>query len=120
LILYPWGHKYESIENQKDLMVHKTMAEKMSKWNKYTPQQSSDLYIASGDTTDWAYGQHKIISFTFELDPRNQFGGGGFYPGQDVIPVVFKKNLEPALFLLEYADNPYRVLENPTVAASQN
>jgi carboxypeptidase T len=51
LILYPWGHKYEQIENQNDYLVHKTMAEKMAGWNGYTPQQSSDLYIASGDTT---------------------------------------------------------------------
>lgn len=111
LILYPWGHSYSSIENKRDLLVHETMAKKMAEWNKYTPQQSSDLYIASGDTTDWSYGVHKIISFTFELDPSGAgFGSGGFYPGADVIQPVFQKNLEPYLYLLEYADNPYRVL----------
>ncbi|PIS10698.1 MAG: carboxypeptidase [Bdellovibrio sp. CG10_big_fil_rev_8_21_14_0_10_47_8] len=111
LILYPWGHKYASIADQKDMMVHKTMAETMSKWNGYTPEQSSSLYIASGDTTDWSYGEHKIISFTFELDPANSgFGSGGFYPGAKIIQAVVKKNIEPCLYLLEYADNPYRVL----------
>lgn len=113
LILYPWGHKYESIENQKDFLVHKTMAETMARWNGYTPQQSSDLYIASGDTTDWAYGQLGVISFTFELDPKNSGfdAGKGFYPGQSFIEPVFRKNVEPALYLLEYSDNPYRVIE---------
>lgn len=112
LILYPWGHKYDGIETISDHSVHKKMAETMAQWNGYTPQQSSELYIASGDTTDWSYGVHKIISFTFELDPANNgFGGGGFYPGAGVIEPVFQKNIEPLLYLLEYSDNPYRVLD---------
>lgn len=113
LILYPWGHKYDSIETGNDLRVHETMAKKMAEWNKYTPQQASDLYIASGDTTDWSYGEHKIFSFTFELDPSANsggFGGGGFYPGAGVIQPVFNKNIEPCLYLLDYADNPYRTI----------
>lgn len=111
LILYPWGHKYDGIEIAKDQAVHKKMAEKMATWNGYAPQQSSELYIASGDTTDWSYGEHKIISFTFELDPANSgFGGGGFYPGASQIQPSFDKNIEPMLYLTEYADNPYRVL----------
>lgn len=111
LILYPWGHKYDGIDNGKDRQVHEVMAKKMAEWNKYTPQQSSDLYIASGDTTDWSYGVHKIFSFTFELDPANTgIGGGGFYPGAGAIQPAFNKNIEPCLYLLEYADNPYRVL----------
>lgn len=111
LILYPWGHSYEGIANTRDKQVHETMARKMADWNGYTPQQSSALYIASGDTTDWSYGEQKIISFTFELDPANSgWGAGGFYPGADIIPEVQRKNLEPVLYLIEYADNPYRVL----------
>ncbi len=111
LILYPWGHKYNPIETGADLQVHSVMAKKMAEWNGYTPEQSSELYIASGDTTDWSYGVHKIISFTFELDPANNgFGGGGFYPGPGVIQPVFQKNIEPFLYLIDYADNPYRVL----------
>lgn len=111
LILYPWGHKYDGIDVISDKNVHETMAKKMAQWNGYSPEQSSELYIASGDTTDWSYGVHKIISFTFELDPANTgFGGAGFYPGPDVIQPVFQKNIEPMLYLLEYADNPYRVL----------
>lgn len=111
LILYPWGHQYESISNQKDFEVHKTMAEKMAQWNGYRPMQSSGLYIASGDTTDWSYGELGIISFTFELDPSSMWSGG-FYPGQDVIPQVFRKNLEPVLYLIEKSSNPYSVLNS--------
>jgi carboxypeptidase T len=113
LILYPWGHSHDSIPDQKAFAVHEKMAKKMAEWNHYKPQQSSDLYIASGDTTDWSYGVHGIISFTFELDPANQFGTGGFYPGASVIPGVVEKNTEPLLYMLEYADDPYRVLQQP-------
>ena len=110
LILYPWGHTYDSIGVAQDKAVHETMARQMAKWNGYTPEQSSDLYIASGDTTDWSYGEHKIISFTFELDPKNIWSGG-FYPGQGKIPIVFNKNLQPCLYMMDLADNPYRVLQ---------
>lgn len=109
LILYPWGHTHSKITEPNDLKVHETMARKMATWNGYTPEQSSDLYIASGDTTDWSYGTLKIISFTFELDPKSMFQGG-FYPGQSVIPTVFNKNLQPCLYLIDLADDPYRVL----------
>ncbi|GIL16744.1 MAG: carboxypeptidase T [Oligoflexia bacterium] len=111
LILYPWGHVYNPISEAKDKAVHETMARTMAQWNRYTPQQSSELYIASGDTTDWSYGEHKIISFTFELDPADSWSGGGFYPGQGVIPGVVEKNTEPCLYLIEHSDNPYRVLD---------
>jgi carboxypeptidase T len=110
LILYPWGHTYESIADQKDLKVFETMATKMATYNNYKPQPSSDLYLVSGEATDWAYGEHKIFGFTFELDPKFAFGIGGFYPGQEKIPGIFAKNLPACLYLIEYADNPYRVL----------
>lgn len=113
LILYPWGHKYDHIEDNEDFQVHQTMARQMAKWNGYTPQQASELYIASGDTTDWSYGTHKIVSFTFELDPASQWNAGGFYPGAQVIDAVVAKNTEPVIYLIENSDNPKRVLKSP-------
>lgn len=110
LILYPWGGKYDPIADQKDRDVHITMAKKMSEWNGYKPQQTSELYIASGDTTDWSYGQHRIFSFTFELDPASGGAGQGFYPGAAIIPEAVNKNKEPVLYLIAHSDNPYRVL----------
>ncbi len=110
LILYPWGHTYDSIANARDRQAYVAMAKKMSEWNGYTPEQSSDLYITSGDTTDWAYGEHGIFAFTFELDPKSQWQGG-FYPGADVIKPVIAKNLEPVLYLIDRAENPYQDLD---------
>ncbi|MNT46782.1 Carboxypeptidase T precursor [compost metagenome] len=112
MILYPYGHIYGDIPIARDRQVHEVMAKKMATWNGYEPQKSSELYLASGDTTDWSYGELKIISFTFELDPGNSgWGSGGFYPGAGIIPEVQKKNLEPVLYMIEYADNPYRSID---------
>lgn len=108
LVLYPWGYTYSAITDLKDHQVFQTMAKTMAAWNGYTPEQSSALYITSGDTTDWAYGTHKIFAFTFELDPADAWGVDGFYPGQAAIPVVFQKNLKPCLYMIDLADNPYR------------
>ncbi len=119
LILYPWGHKYDSISDSRALSVHTTMANRMAQWNGYKPQQSSDLYVASGDTTDWSFGSQGIISFTFELDPKSMWSGG-FYPGQNTIDIAFNKNIKPALYLMSYADNPYRVLESTHQAYGLN
>lgn len=110
LILYPWGYTTKAISEAAPRKVHEVMAKQMSKWNGYSPMPSSALYTASGDLTDWTYGVHKMISFTFELDPQDGWSSAGFYPGSDVIPEVFRKNLEPALYLMEYSDDPARVL----------
>lgn len=111
LVLYPWGNTNDPISKTQDLQVFQKMANTMAGWNGYTPEQSSELYVASGDTTDWAYGEHGIFAFTFELDPGSMWEGG-FYPGQSFIEPVFKKNLEPCLYMIEYSDNPYRVIQN--------
>ncbi|MCO5143389.1 MAG: M14 family metallopeptidase [Oligoflexia bacterium] len=113
LILYPWGHKYDSISDARDLGAYEKMATTMARWNKYTPQQASDLYIASGDTTDWSYGTLGIFSFTFELSPRNMWGGGGFYPGPGAIQTTFNANLKPVLYLIDLADDPHRAVTAP-------
>lgn len=110
LILYPWGYTDQPMSNSNDFQIHKTMAEKMATWNGYTPEQSSSLYLTSGDTCDWAYGVLHLVCFTSELDPRDMWDGG-FYPGQDTIDVVFKKNWQPALYMIEYSNSPARVLE---------
>lgn len=110
LILYPWGHKYDGVENTRDRQVFEKMATTMAAWNKYKPQQSSDLYIASGDTVDWAYGEHNMFAFTFELSPSSMWAGG-FYPGARAIDPTFNANLKPVLYLIDAADNPYKVLD---------
>lgn len=113
LILYPWGHSYDPIANATDRSTYETMARTMAGWNGYTPQQSSDLYITTGDTVDWAYGSQGLFAFTFELSPRDMWGGGGFYPGVEAIEQTFNANLRPALYLIDLANDPYRAALRP-------
>ena len=113
LVLYPWGHTRDQIGDhigtKEDFAIYSKMANDMAAWNHYKPEQSSDLYIASGDTTDWSYGELGIFSFTFELTPKSQFNGG-FYPEPTVIQPTFEANLKPMMYMLEFANDPKRVL----------
>ncbi len=102
----------DDINNRADLATFQKMAQTMAGWNGYTPQPTSDLYIASGDTTDWAYGTLGIFAFTFELSPGG-WGGGGFYPGPAEIERSFQKNLKPALYMIDLADDPHRAVSAP-------
>lgn len=119
LILYPWGGKYDPISNSKDHDTFEKMAKTMASWNHYTPEQASELYIASGDTTDWAYGTHGIFAFTFELSPSDMMDGG-FYPGAKIIDRVFNDNLKPCLYLIDVAGDPYQVLEGQPTGFLRN
>lgn len=107
LILYPWGGADEDIPNAKDLATYKAMAGEMGKMTGYRPQKSSDLYVATGDTTDWSYGELGIFSFTFELTPKSMWSGG-FYPGAKAIAPTVAANIRPALYLIDLADDPHR------------
>jgi carboxypeptidase T len=109
LVLWPWGHSDDTISNAQDRRVFEKMGTTMASWNHYTPQQSSELYLASGDTADWAYDELKLFAFTFELSPHSMTLDG-FYPGPQAIKPVFDANLKPALYLIENAEDPYKVL----------
>ena len=117
LILYPWGGSNDPIADPKPRAAFMTMANEMAKMNGYTPQQSSDLYIATGDTCDWAWGAKGIYAFTFELTPKSMWDGG-FYPGAGVVSRVFQANIRPALYLIDLSDDPLRAAKGPTAFAA--
>ncbi|MBI5625248.1 MAG: zinc carboxypeptidase [Elusimicrobia bacterium] len=119
LILYPWGYTDTPISEAPALKAYKAMAETMAKMNGYTPQQSSELYTASGDTTDWAWAALGIYSFTFELSPKSLWDGG-FYPGVPAIATTFAANLRPALYLIGLADDPRRASSADAVAGEDD
>lgn len=108
LILYPWGGRNEGIGGE-DEALFKKMAGDMAAMNNYTPMQSSELYIASGDTCDWLYGEKQVYCFTFELSPSSMFEGG-FYPGASIIDQVFDDNLEPMMYLAGLTSDPKKAL----------
>lgn len=109
MVLWPWGDVRGVVPDPMDRQVFETMGREMGRMTGYQAMKSGDLYLAGGDTCDWAYEAHGIFAFTFELDPKNSFEGG-FYPGQDILPSTFEKNIEPFFYLIEKARDPYQVL----------
>lgn len=103
LLLYPWAGKDTPVESERDRKVFEALAKGMTAFTGYTPQQSSDLYVATGDTTDWAYAARGIFSFTTELE------GTTFYPGAAMIERASAKNVKAALYLLGATDDPCKL-----------
>ena len=107
LVLYPWGGTDESISDATALAAFKNMATEMAGMTGYRAMQSSDLYVATGDTCDWAWAERGIFAFTFELTPKSMWDGG-FYPGAAAIAKTTQANWRPALYLIDLADDPRR------------
>jgi carboxypeptidase T len=102
LILYPWGYTLEPIPDSSDASTMTKLAKRMQQLIRgvhgttYTPQQSSQLYLTAGDTTDWTYGEYGIPSFTIELRP-DSIQNGGFILPPDQIQPTFEENLPAAM-----------------------
>ena len=78
------------------------MAEAIGGMTGFKSEQSSDMYVATGDCADWAYAAHKIFAFTTELD------GNSFYPGAAEIDKEAPGEIQAALYMIEYSDDPHR------------
>lgn len=100
LVLWPWGNTYDPTGDNALVEI----GTKMGNLIGYTPQQSSDLYPTTGDTTDWLYGEKKCYAYTIEL-------GQEFIPEEAKVAPMCKKNFAAAVFLLERAG----YLVNPIV-----
>ncbi|MGC4768115.1 M14 family zinc carboxypeptidase [Micromonospora sp. DT44] len=112
LVLWPYGYTTANTAtgmNADQYSTFATIGQQMAATNSYTPEQSSDLYIADGTSIDWMWATHGIWAYTFEMYPGSS-GGGGFYPPDEVIPAQTTRNREAVLMLSEYADCPYRAI----------
>jgi hypothetical protein len=106
LVLFPWGYTNSPAPDQTLLQgLAVTMADSILAVHgvRYTPEQSSDLYLASGDATDWLYGETRAPSFTIELRPRSS--SPGFILPENEIQPTFEENLPAALFLIDWTQN---------------
>jgi murein tripeptide amidase MpaA len=112
LVLWPYG--YTRADTAPGLSADaqaalSTLGRSMAATNGYTPEQSSDLYIADGTINDWLWGTYRIFSYTFEMYPRTS-SAGGFYPPDEVIGRETTRNRAAVLRLLDAADCPYEVI----------
>jgi murein tripeptide amidase MpaA len=103
LVLYPWG--YTNNPAPDEMVMHNlavAMADRIRVVHnvRYTPEQSSDLYLASGDTTDWLYGEFGVPNFTIELRPQSAVPG--FELPENQIEPTFEENLPAALYLVDW------------------
>ncbi|OLT43976.1 carboxypeptidase [Saccharomonospora sp. CUA-673] len=97
LVLWPFGHTTdETTEDMTEEQAQRfqQVGTEMAETNGYTPQQSSDLYITDGDINGWMWGEHNILSFTFEMYPGSGGGLDGFYPGAEHIEPETQRNDE--------------------------
>jgi carboxypeptidase T len=111
LVLWPYGYTTADLapgltQDQRDTFA--TLGTDMANSNHYTPEQSSDLYIADGIEPDWMWGQHKIFAYTIEMYPTTS--SPGFYPPDEQIVPQTTRNRDAMLQLAEAADCVYRVI----------
>jgi len=102
-ILYPWSYTSDPAP---DKPLLRSIAENMRDLIRgvsgmdYCVGQGVDCigYVASGELTDWAYGEKGILGFTIELRPATP--NPGFLLPEDQIQPTFEENLPAALFLI--------------------
>jgi len=104
-ILYPYGGSEAEVPDANDRKVFVAMARQMGLLTGYRPEKSSDMYVATGDTCDWAYDAARIFAFTTELE------GNGFYPGAGIIDRAVKGNIKAAVYMLSVTDNPHKLVQ---------
>ncbi|MFW3147266.1 MAG: M14 family zinc carboxypeptidase [Thermoplasmatota archaeon] len=97
LVLWPWGYTNEPAP---DGPVLAQLGTRMAEMNGYTPMQGYDLYKVSGEFNDWFYAQYGTFGYTFEVGDRHTI------PGEEIREHC-ELNLEPSLYLVHAAHNPY-------------
>ncbi|MEA3559292.1 MAG: M14 family zinc carboxypeptidase [Candidatus Thermoplasmatota archaeon] len=97
LVLWPWGY---SGETTKDDAVLSQLGARMAEMNGYRPMQGESLYKVTGEFTDWFYSQYGTFGYTFEIGRTHNI------PGEEIRSHC-ELNLDPSLFLIHAADNPY-------------
>lgn len=68
-------------------------------WQKFGPAISTVGYTADGESDDWMYGEHKIISMSPEVGPES----GDFWPPAFEIPGINKRNFVRAMYVVRKA-----------------
>jgi carboxypeptidase T len=90
LILYPWAYTSTPAPDRARLAAigdRLASAIAATHGSRYVLQSGSDLYAAAGTMSDWMYGAEKATSYTLELRPNGNRGGGGFVlPPEQIKP----------------------------------
>ncbi|MGB8955785.1 MAG: M14 family metallopeptidase [Tumebacillaceae bacterium] len=108
LIMYPWNWTKDITQGnaQGDIDKMRLITEKWATYNNYKSEIGSKLYATSGDTTDWAYGFHKIPAFTIEI-------GKEFWTNNEQLPGLIAENRGPFLHGVKVQDDPFGRIGGP-------
>jgi hypothetical protein len=107
-IYWPWMFTLQLPEDEDTFM---RIAEGMNVFNGYDYRDMSDRNQQTfsrhppvdGDSNDWMYGKHGILSYTIEL------GYNGFIPPEDELLGIVADNLGANLHAIEVADHPRKI-----------
>lgn len=95
LILWPWG--YTKQRNPSAKLVE--IGQELGRITGYNPQQAADLYVASGITDDFTFGELGLMSYTTEIGSW----GDGFDPPYSKVKQFWDENRPAALYLIDQA-----------------
>jgi len=103
LMLYSWSVPDPPWGLTPDNATFQSLCQTMNQWAPYTYGTSWEiLYEVNGDANDWMYGEQiekpKSMAFVFEVGPA-------FWPPEGIIPDLVAENIEPALYMIEQAEN---------------
>ena len=98
-VMWPWAYSRNDAPNMTQL---RTLGRKFAYFNNYTANQIADqLYIASGSTVDFSYGELGIASYAFEL------GTAFFQDCPTFENTILPNNLNAILYAAKVARTPY-------------
>jgi len=95
LILWPWGYTKQRVPNPKLIEI----GQRLGQMTGYRPQQAADLYVASGITDDYTFGELGMLSYTTEIGSW----GDGFDPPYSRVKDFWNENRDAALYLIDVA-----------------
>lgn len=104
LVLWSWGDTFTHPPNHTELQ---TLGRKFAWFNKYEPDQSASLYLTSGTTDDFAYGELGLPAYTFEL-------GTAFFQNCGTFEsTILPDNLEALIYAAKVVRRPYMTPAGP-------
>ena len=107
LVLWPWGDTTNPAPNMTDL---KAIGDRLAVYNGYQScQPSICLYLTSGSSDDWAYGELGIPALTFELG--EQF----MPPYSEIDNRQWPENRGALIHAAKIARTPYMTVHGPDI-----
>lgn len=105
LVIYTWDHTGSDAPNMNEM---RRLGRKFGYHNRYSVCNTSNcLYAVDGSTTDFAYGEFGVASYTFEIGTTFFQSCSSFESG------IIDQNLAALLYAAKVARRPYQLAAGP-------